>query len=83
MTLLSYIITTVLYCILSNYLPQPNMAINVFVQYNDGFLPDILPLTQAPIFVWFDTIIVYYYYPPYYVQVLHCLLSFKEKSECT
>ena len=38
------------------------MAINVFVQYNGGFLPDILLLTQAPIFVWFDgTIIVYYY----------------------
>ena len=41
------------------------MAINVIVQYNGGFLPDIfLLLTQAPIFVWLDgTIIVYYYYP--------------------
>ena len=39
------------------------MAINVIVQYNDGFLPDILLFTQAPIFVWFDgTSIVYYYY---------------------
>ena len=33
------------------------------VQYNGGFLPDILLLTQAPICVGFDgTIIVYYYY---------------------
>ena len=50
------------------------MAINVFVQYNGGFLPDILLLTQAPIFVWFDGTITieYYYYPFNYV--LHCLL---------
>ena len=39
------------------------MAINVIVQYNGGFLPDILLLTQAPTFVWFDgTIIVCYNY---------------------
>ena len=41
------------------------MAINVFVQFNGGLLPDILLLTQAPV-EWFDgTIIValYYYYP--------------------
>ena len=44
------------------------MAINVFVQYNGGFLPAILLLTQAPIFVWFDgTIIVYYYNVSCYV----------------
>ena len=30
------------------------MAINVIVQYNGGFLPDVLLLTQASIFVWFD-----------------------------
>ena len=49
------------------------MAINVFVQYNGGLLPDILLLTQAPISVWFDdTFIVYYHYPLSYV--LHCLL---------
>ena len=49
------------------------MAINVIVQYNGGFLPDILLLIQAPTFVWFDgTIIVYYYYPLNYV--LQCLL---------
>ena len=36
------------------------MAISVIVQNNDGFSPDILLLTQAPIFVWFDgTSIVY------------------------
>ena len=49
------------------------MAITVIVQYNDGFLPDILLLTQAPIFVWFDgPIVVYYYYPFNYV--LHCIM---------
>ena len=37
------------------------MAINVIVQYNGGFHSNILLLTQAPIFVWFDdTIIVVY-----------------------
>ena len=46
----------------------PRMAINVIVQYNGGFLPDILLLTQTPIFVWFDgTTIVCYYYPLNYV----------------
>ena len=49
------------------------MAMNVIVQYNVGFLPDILLLTQAPTVVWFDdTIVVYYYYPFNYA--LHCLL---------
>ena len=44
------------------------MAINLILQYNGGFLPDILLLTQAPSFVWFDdTTIVYYYYPLNYV----------------
>ena len=39
------------------------LVVNVFVQYNDGFLPYILLLTQAPVFVLFDgTTIVYYYY---------------------
>ena len=39
------------------------MAINVIVQHNVGILPDIILLTRAPIFIWFDgTIIVYYYY---------------------
>ena len=28
------------------------MVINVSVQYNGGFLPGILLLTQVPIFVW-------------------------------
>ena len=38
------------------------MAINVIVEYNGGFLPDILLLTQAPIVVGLDgitNIIVY------------------------
>ena len=39
--------------------------INVFVQYNGGFLPYILLLTQAPVFVWFDGPINY---------ALRCLL---------
>ena len=34
------------------------MVINVIVQYNGGFLPNILLLTQAPIFVWFDGTII-------------------------
>ena len=49
------------------------MAINVIVQYNGGLLSDILLLTQAPSFVWFDdTFIVYYHYSLNYV--LQCLL---------
>ena len=49
------------------------MAINVIVQYNGGFLPDILLLTQAPIVVWFDGIIIVY---SYYLfnYVLHYLM---------
>ena len=55
------------------------MVINVLIvsysTYNGGFLLDILLLTQAPIFVWFDgTISAYYYYPFNYV-LQHCLLS--------
>ena len=47
------------------------MAINLIAYYNDVFLPDILLLTQAPIFVWFDGIfMVYYYY--LFNYVLHC-----------
>ena len=56
----------------------PCMAINVIVQCNGRFLPDILLLTQAPIFVWFDgAIIVDYYYPLNYVLqcVLLCLVA--------
>ena len=50
------------------------MVINLNVQYSDGFLTNILLLTQAPVVVWFgdDSIFVYYYYPFNYV--LHCLL---------
>ena len=57
------------------------MVINVIVQYNGGFLLDILMLTQAPIFVWFDgTMIVYYHHPLNYVlqavsSVLLCLVA--------
>ena len=52
------------------------MAINVIVQYNGGFLSDILLLAQAPIFLYGSMTLlsyqVYYYYPLNYV--LHCLL---------
>ena len=34
------------------------MAINGYVQYHGGFLPDILLLTQASIFVWFDDTVI-------------------------
>ena len=37
------------------------MVINLNVQYNGGFLPVILLLTQASIVVWFDDIIIVYY----------------------
>ena len=51
------------------------MAINVIVQYNGGFLPDILLLlTQAPIVVWLGGIIIVYYYY-LFNYVLYCLLS--------
>ena len=45
------------------------MAIDMRVQYNDGLLPDIILLTQAPIVVWLDgtTIVVYYHHPFNYV----------------
>ena len=50
-----------------------NFSVSSLHLYNDGFLPDIFLLTQAPIFVWFgDTVIVYYHFPFNYV--LHCLL---------
>ena len=35
----------------------PCMAINLNIQYNGEFLPDILMLTQGLIVVWFDVII--------------------------
>ena len=35
------------------------MAIDVIVQYDSGFLPVILLLTQAPIVVWFDAFLSY------------------------
>ena len=61
------------------------MAINVSVQFNAGFLSDILLLTQAPIFVYCSMAlytIVYYYCPLNYVPtVSSSVLSFKEKSE--
>ena len=44
--------------------------ISLNVQYNGGFLPDILLLTQAPIIivVWFDgNIIEYYHYSTWYL----------------
>ena len=46
---------------------------NVFVQYNGGSLPDILPLTQAPIVVWFDGIVIVYC-DYLFNYVLRCLL---------
>ena len=49
------------------------MEINLNVQYNSGFLPDILLLTQAFIVVWFDGIIIVYCYYLLY-DVPFCLL---------
>ena len=51
------------------------MAINVIVQYNGGFIRDILLLTQAPIVVWSNgTIIVLYIISTIFNYLLHCLL---------
>ena len=63
------------------------MAIDVFCR----FLPDILLLTKAPVFVWFDgTIIVCYYYPLTYQvcttvsSVLLCLVALHgDKYKCS
>ena len=59
-----YLCNYVLRCLLFCFVWWPGMAINVSVQHNDGFLPDILLLIQAPIVValWFDDIIIVYYY---------------------
>ena len=47
------------------------MVINVIVQYNGGFLPDILRLTEAPVIVvWLGGIIIVYYV----LLLLYCLL---------
>ena len=52
------------------------MVINLNIQYNGEFLPDILMLTQGLIVVWFDVIItiVYYYYLLNYVLYCHLFL---------
>ena len=44
------------YCaVCPGFVWYPCIVINASVQYNGGFLPDILLLTQAPtIFVWFE-----------------------------
>ena len=39
------------------------MAINVIVQYNGGFLPDILLLTQAPMYVYVCMYVCMYIWP--------------------
>ena len=55
------------------------MVVNLNEQYNGGFLPDILMLTQAPIVVWLDGIIIVYSGELLlhfnYRYVLYCLLS--------
>ena len=52
--------------------------INLNVQYNGGCLPDISLLTQGPIVVWFDGIIIVYYYTinTRYLFLLCTALSF-------
>ena len=45
---------------------------NLNKQYNGGFLPDILMLTQAPIVVWLDCIIIVYYY--YLCKIVYCFV---------
>ena len=48
--------------------------INLNEQYNGGFLPDILMLTQDRIVVWLDGIIIVYYY--YLFNYVHAVLCF-------
>ena len=50
------------------------MVINVTVQYNSGFLPDILLLTQASIVVWFDDTIIPFRLTIYYL--VFCFVLF-------
>ena len=76
-----YIITTMfdVSVLLLLFVWCPCMAVNVSVQYNGGLLPDILLLTQAAIFVWFnDTIIVYCYYTllTMYYNSVFCFVMF-------
>ena len=60
------------------------MAIKLIVQYNGGFLPDILLWAQALIFVQYGSMtlisFVYYYY--LFNFVLHCLLFCYVCSPC-
>ena len=60
------------------------MVINISVRYNDGFLPDIILLTQGYYhwgtrlntcsgFVFIAHVIVYYYYHMCDGVLLHCL----------
>ena len=46
------------------------MVINLNEQYNGGFLPDILMLTQARIVVCLDGVIIVYYYNLFNLFVL-------------
>ena len=51
------------------------MVINLNLQYHGGFLPDIFLLTQAPIVLWIDgIIIVYYYYPFLVIMYYYCVV---------
>ena len=53
------------------------MAINVIVQYNGGFLSDIILFTQAPIiFVWFDNTIIVKYIITTLLTVYHSVFCF-------
>ena len=52
---------------------------SVIVQYNGGFLPDIILLARAPIFVWFDgtnIIIVYSNRPIQYTVYIITIIPF-------
>ena len=46
------------------------MVINLNIQHNGDFLPDIILLTQAPIVVWFDGIVIVHYY---YLSIMYCI----------
>ena len=52
------------------------MAISVIVQYNGGFLPDILLLTQAPIFVRYGSMALLSYIITAFLTMYYSVLCF-------
>ena len=63
------------------------MVINLNEQYNDGCLPDIFMLTQAPVVAWLDGLFkaaLYTIVPrsPFLLFVLQNISGYKNAVEC-